>query len=282
MPTTTSPIWKDTYYTASTNSATYFITLDGNTIYSGKAVKNPDAAGIEINLNKVCRNYLSCNIDTILSSHGTITSETNNLAERTFKLYVNGSNVMDYKFYMDWSYDMDAPTQNLSMPINGHYVPGMLTLNTVRSSSYVTSISNINYNKQVKCSPYALYYLNAYGGWDSFLIEGTVKKKNTFTTYQTDKVFKNTSIEFETNKYVQEIKTSYELNTGWLNDEQSANLSKNLMGSLRVYLHDIQNDIIKPVIITDENVSYQTYQTNGKKLCQYKINITESQSKVRK
>lgn len=277
-----SPIWKDIYYTAATQSATYYITLDGSVIYSGKAVKNPAENNLSININKVCRNYLTCNIDEILSSHGTVTSQTNNLAERTFKLYVNGSNVQDYTFYMDWSYDMEAPTQNLSMPINGHYVSGMLKLNTVRTGSYVTYTNGAAYNKQVKCTPYAFYYLNAYGGWDSFVIEGEVKKKDAFTTYQTDQVFNNTTIEFETNKYVQEIKTSYECVTGLLTDEQSANLAKNLVGSLKVYLHDIPNDIIMPVIITDANVTYQTYAQNSRKLSQYKINVTESQSKIRK
>ena len=282
MPTTVNPIWKDTYYTASTDSASYEIKLEGNTIYSGKAVRCPDASALEININKVCRNYLSCDIDEILSSHGIIASQTNNLAERTFKLYVNGSNVQDYRFYMDWSYDMDAPTQQLSQPINGHYVPGMLKLQTVRTSNYITYANGTGYDKQVACAPYVLYYLNSYGGWDAFVIEGETKKKDAFTTYQTDQAFHNTTIEFETNKYVQEIKTSYELNTGYLTDEQSANLAKNLVGSLKVYLHDVPNDIIKPVIITDANVTYQTYKQNGRKLSQYKINITESQSKIRK
>ena len=127
-----------------------------------------------------------------------------------------------------------------------------------------------------------LYYLNSYGGWDAFVIEGTALKKDAFTTYKTDQSYNNTTLQFETNKYVQEIKTSYELNTGLLSDEQSANLAKNLLGSVKVYLQNIEEGWIKPVIITDSNATYQTYQTNGRKMCQYKINVQESQSKIRR
>ena len=279
--TLTNPIWKDTYYTANTQSAPYYITLDGTVIYTGKAVKCPSDNYLKINLNKICRNYLECDIAALLTDSQT--SVSNQFAQRVFKLYVNGSNVMDYRFYMDWSYDTNAPTSTLSKPINGHYVAGMLKPQTTRSSSsYITYANTGNYTKEVKCAPYVLYYLNSYGGWDAFVIEGGVKTKDAFTPYTTDQVFNNTTIEFETNKYVQEIKTSYELVTGLLNDEQSANLAKNLVGSLKVYLQNIDEGWVKPVIISDSSVQYQTYQGNNRKMAQYKINVTESQSKVRK
>ena len=72
------------------------------------------------------------------------------------------------------------------------------------------------------------------------------------------------------------------MNTHYLSDEEAANLSKNLVGSNMVYLHNLMDGTIRPVIITDTQVTYQTYQTNGKKMAQYKINIVESQSKIRR
>ena len=140
----------------------------------------------------------------------------------------------------------------------------------------------LGYETQVKCAPYALYYLNSYGGWDAFMIEGTVIKKDNYTTYTTDRVANNTTLEFELNKYVTEINTTYTLNTNYLSDEESANLAKNLIGSIRVYLHNIEEGWVKPVIITDTNVTYQTYQTNGRKLAQYQINVKESRTKIRR
>lgn len=294
---TTAPIWKDTYYTTASSAATYSIRLDGATIFSGKAVRYPNADNLKININKVCRNYLDSDIATLLNNMpSTSTSITQDDAQRTFQLYVGGSNVADYRFYQDYSYTQDKANTGSSIvvsnPINGHFVPGMLKVRTTRTSNSSTSTvsttgsasssTGLGYTTIVKCTPYVLYYLNSYGGWDAFVLEGNCTKRDAYTTYQTDRVFDNTTLEFETNKYVNEIKTSYELNTGLLNDEQAANLAKNLLGSIKVYLQNIEEGWVKPVIITDSNANYQTYQGNGKKMCQYKINVTESQSKIRR
>lgn len=297
MALITNPIWRNTYYTTGSTTVNYHINLDGRTIFSGKAVRYPDADEVSINIDKVCRNYLDSDIASLLTTMPTTnTSLTNEYAQRTFAFYVGSTKINDYRFYNDWSYTTDkavtGSTINISSPINGHYVPGMLKVRTTRtsssSSSTVTttgsasSSSGLGYTVQVKCSPYVLYYLNSYGGWDAFVIEGTVKKTDNYTTYQTDKVFNNRTLDFETNKYVQEVKTSYELNTNYLTDEQAANLSKNLVGSIKVYLQNMDEGWVKPVIIDDKNVTYQTYQTNNRKLCQYKIRVTESQHKIRK
>ena len=293
MATITAPIWKDTYYTTTANTVNYSIRLDGETIFTGKGVKYPGADDMQLNINKICRNYLECDIAALLT---TMPSSNTNLnhpnAQRTFNFYTGSTKVNDYVFYQDYSYTNDKPTTGSSIivsnPINGHYVSGMLKVRTYRgTSSYYTtgsasSSTGLGYTTRVKCVPYVLYYLNSYGGWDAFAIEGTGVKKDAYTTYRTDQSYNNTTLQFETNKYVQEIKTSYELNTGLLSDEQSANLAKNLLGSIKVYLQNIDEGWIKPVIITDSNITYQTYQTNGRKLCQYKINVQESQSKIRK
>ena len=293
MATITAPIWKDTYYTTTAASVNYSIRLDGETIFTGKGVKYPGADDMQLNINKICRNYLECDIAGLLE---TMPSSNTNLdhpnAQRTFNFYTGSTKVNDYVFYQDYSYTDDKPTTGSSIvvsnPINGHYVSGMLKVRTYRgNSSYYTtgsasSSTGLGYTTRVKCVPYVLYYLNSYGGWDAFAIEGTGIKKDAYTTYKTDQSYNNTTLQFETNKYVQEIKTTYELNTGLLSDEQSANLAKNLLGSIKVYLQNIDEGWIKPVIITDSNATYQTYQTNGRKLCQYKINVQESQSKIRK
>jgi len=72
------------------------------------------------------------------------------------------------------------------------------------------------------------------------------------------------------------------MNTGLLSDEQSKNLAKNLVGSLKVYLQNIEEGWVAPVVITDNSVDYQTYATNGKKLSQYKITVQLSQTRIRK
>lgn len=300
-----NPIWKDTYYVSTADTLNYRILLEGDEIYAGKAVKYPDADEMFINVNKICSNYLESDIEVLLNlMPDSSTAITQNQAQRQFDFEVNDAVVETYVFYNDWSYSDDVEVTGssiyLSNPINGHYVPGMLRLLTQRwTKDYIMNVitagnigsyetastipaENRLYPTQVKCTPYVLYYLNSYGGWDAFVIEGNTNKKDAFTTFTTDRAFNNTTLEFEYNKYIQEIKTTYVMNTGLLTDEQSSNLAKNLVGSLKVYLHNIDEGWVKPVVITDSSVDYQTYTTNGRKLSQYKITVQESQTKVRK
>lgn len=153
---------------------------------------------------------------------------------------------------------------------------------TFVAKTVVTGVDEEDPRVENNCINYALYYLNARGGWDSFAIQGAGLKKENITTYTTDRAYNNTTMEFEQMRNVTEIQTVYELNTHYLTDEQSKKLAKHLLGSNMVYLHDFSNGTIKPVIIQDKAVTYQTYQTNGRKLAQYKITVAESQIKHRR
>jgi len=132
------PIWYDTFYSSTADTLVYKIMLEGETIFSGKAVKYPDAERVEININKICRNYLESDIAEMLDVMPDVReSENNRLSQRTFNLYVNDVNVMDYMFYLDYSYDWTKGMSgeiNVSAPINGHYVPGMMRLQTTRTT----------------------------------------------------------------------------------------------------------------------------------------------------
>lgn len=283
-----APIWKDTYYTSTANSVTYRIELEGEVIFSGKAYKFPGADNVRININKICSNYLTSDIEPILN--GTTGSVTNYDSQRTFNLYVGNTNVEDYRFYLDWSYDGEKAVTGtdiiVSNPVNGHYTAGMYTPKTTRtttaSSSYSTVSSSSLYDVSVGCGEYAVYYLNSYGGWDAFLFEGKVTRKDDFTSYQTDKVYDNTTLEFELNKYVNEVKTTLSMNTGYLNDQESENLAKNLIGSIKVYVHNLKDGWIKPAIITDNSVTYLTFKGNNRKPVNYQINVMLSQTTLRK
>lgn len=299
----TRPIWQDLYWSTDADVVNYRIELDGENIYTGKAYKYPDADRVRININKICRNYLESDIaEMLLEMPDRRETLYNRLSQRVFNLYADDEHVADYQLYLDYSYDwshsMSGPAY-VSKPINGHYVPGMLRMETIRYTSLTTASAStvatecscgeieddddyLGYTKQVKCAPYVLYYLNSYGGWDAFVIEGNVFKEDSYTTYTTDRATDNTTLDFELNKYVNEINTSYQLNTNYLSDEQSENLAKNLLGSVKVYLHNIDEGWVKPVIITDSKVAYQTYQTNGMKLSQYRISVKESRTKIRK
>lgn len=283
-----APIWKDTYYTTNADSLTYRLVDDkGVVIFTGRAYKYPNADVLKVNINKICRNYLSNDIQDFLED-SSVGFFNNAEACKEFSLLdTEGNTLEEYVFLYDYDYDHNwqGEATSLSMPINGKYIDGMLCLSTAVSAAGIVTNSKVNnsYNYRLGgCVDYVLYYLNARGGWDSFCIEGATTKSDKITQYTTDKVYDNTSLDFENNRYVSEIQTQYVMNTGLLSDEQSEILAKHLLASNKVYIHSIKDMKIIPAVITDTNVTYQTYKTNGKKMAQYKINIKESQTKIRR
>lgn len=282
--------WEDVILQRTESVFDYRIYNRTNLIFQGRAYKRPNADTNDIKLNKIFENYLSNSINDLLNSGEP--EDTGVDASKVFqimKLDANGTETLidEYTILYDWSYDFRFRGENtdLSRPINGRYVAGMHKMNTSvngQSGTVTNSLTEGNYNVLADCGDYALYYLNAYGGWDALLIDGTVLKKSMMTQYTTDRNINNSRIEFEQTKYINEIQDAYEINTGFLTDEQAANLSNNLIPSKEVYLHIISENKIIPVLIADSNVTYQTYQTNNLQMPQYKINVKESQIKLRK
>ena len=282
--------WEDVILQRTESVFDYRIYNRTNLIFQGRAYKRPNADTNDIKLNKIFENYLSNSINDLLNSGEPEDTGVN--ASKVFqimKLDADGTETLidEYTILYDWSYDFRFRGANtdLSRPINRRYVAGMYKMDTTvdgKSGTVTNSLNGDTYNVLADCGEYALYYLNAYGGWDALLIDGTVLKKSTITQYTTDKNYNNSRIEFEQVKYINEIQDAYEINTGFLTDEQAANLSKNLIPSKEVYLHFLNDNKIVPVLITDTSVTYQTYQTNNLQMPQYKINVKESQVKLRK
>ena len=282
--------WEDVILQRTESVFDYRIYNKNNLIFQGRAYKRPNADTNDIKLNKIFENYLSNSINDLLNTDKT--EDTSADACKVFKikkLDADGTETLidEYTILYDWSYDFGFRGKDtvLSRPINGRYVAGMYKMNTSvngQSGTVTNSLTGGAYNVLADCGEYALYYLNAYGGWDALLIDGTVLKKSTITQYTTDRNINNSRIEFEQTKYINEIQDAYEINTGFLTDEQAANLSNNLIPSKEVYLHFLNDDKLIPVLITDTSVTYQTYQTNNLQMPQYKINVKESEIKLRK
>lgn len=130
---------------------------------------------------------------------------------------------------------------------------------------------------------YALYYLNANGGYDGFLVKGTGKRTDKWTgyTYMYNNVFDNTREMYEEGKYLNDIHPEYSLNSGWMRTE-SCQRMHHLLESTKVFLHDLANDKVFPVVITDTTCDYKTFDNNGHHLTAYAINVKECQSKIRR
>ena len=131
------------------------------------------------------------------------------------------------------------------------------------------------------CSRYVLYYVNAFGGWDSLIVDGTDNRVDNYTRSTYKKVYSPVNTyERGTVNYRNDIERTISLVTGWLTDEESARMH-HLFGSTNVYLHDLVEIIIRPVTITATSWTQKTFRNNGCRLVNYTIEVTIAQDFVR-
>lgn len=292
MPNTFAPIWRDIVYTANTNSLNFEVKTDDNrTIYQGRSVRRPDGNNISINLTRIAQDYLFMRFPDLRNSGG-IQLDTD--AAKTFRLYNSDTDslIMAASYINDYSYDASVDYTAdvlMSHPINGRadYRQYSLYTQFESATSEVLTYYNPENNPYYSfnyCGDAVLYYLNRYGGWDCFLIEGKVVKTDTYDKLKFRKNYVTETLEFGRMQYHNDITTKYALNTGWLTDRQSENLAFNLLSSTQVYLHILDTDnsnLIYPVVITDESAEYKYYK-NGRKLVSYQINVETSQTQQNK
>ena len=285
------PIWKDFYITKTVEGNGYYtysietdLNGDDTTIFNGKAWSKPTEDFVKIHLNDYIKDYLTFDLPDLTNIGNTIITHEN--AIKTFTIRdENYNNVGEYTFIRDWSYK-DVDSYNvLSNPPSYKGIEGMLYFKTYVENEVVkTSISHTpnELYKEVLCDKrYVLYYLNRYSGMDALVLEGNCKKKDSFSPYYIEGSYNNATTEFGKKIYHNDIKTSYELHTGWLNDKESENIAYNLFSSNLVYLHDLKEDKIMPVVITNTEVDYKTFRNNNNKLYTYTINVECSQNQYR-
>ena len=130
------------------------------------------------------------------------------------------------------------------------------------------------------CCKYCLYYQNALGGWDSFLIHGNDKRTDKITSYKYIKAVDNTTKAFGTKKYLNVIQPTYKLYTDWMNDDEASRMY-HLLESTEVYLHNLEDGTIIPINLTNSNCEFKTFTNNGKKKFYYEIDAELAQPRIR-
>lgn len=276
-----APIWKDTFYSTTGETLIYKLITSGDTIFLGKAVKFPTASLVEVNINDICKNYMSNELPDIRGISAA-TSFTNTEACKTFQLYNENLRLLEtYQFLWDWSYlDWNGGSKSMSLDINGHKDIRMYDFSTSVSAGVVTN--SIAFTNNGYCGDWALYFQNKFGGWSSFLIEGNVKRTDTVTQYKYSKAARNTTIDFEDTVYSEDIDRRWQMYTGWLSDAESERLADNLLKSPRIYAHNLNTGEIIPVVITDTNIEHKTYRNQGHKPFSYVISVKASQMITRR
>ena len=127
---------------------------------------------------------------------------------------------------------------------------------------------------------YVLYYVNPFGGYDYFNYFVKYQEIDNLQTYEYVQDVDNTTINFGKNRYLTEINKNIKLTTGWLKEEESKRMWY-LLESNKVYLHDVVEDRIYPVVITNKTIDYKQ-KTSTNKIIQYEIDLQFSQGRTRK
>ena len=302
------PIWRDDVYTASANDfIEYHITLGGDIIYAAKAYKYPDANDIEWTINDVCENYIGTDLN--------FTSGIQRIPNycKTFSVVTNQNVLKNSRFYNSWAYEdtdywlsdpidyrvdcrqwlpvsfLSSNSRNIrvgstsytaSASDDGWTVMTDLSGLTLQCGSSLTVTPGVGSARQYKIDSgdFALYYANAFGGWDALLVKGTTKKTDNIEHLNYRRKSSSLS-DFSKINYQNNITPTWSLNTGiTINGKKMYHL----LESTKVYLHNLETNEIIPVVITNAQCEYLTYTNNGKKPYYYNITVEESNLKLRK
>lgn len=132
------------------------------------------------------------------------------------------------------------------------------------------------------CKEWVLYYVNAFGGWDSLLIEGNSSEVDNLTRYTREMEYDNRStLNRGRQNFVNEISKSYTLHTSWLSDAESLRMH-HLLNSTDVYLFNINSGEMIPVTLSNTTTEHKTYKSNGNRLVNYSIDVTIAQDRIRR
>ena len=132
------------------------------------------------------------------------------------------------------------------------------------------------------CSRYVLYYVNAYGGWDSLVMEGTPQEKDSLTRHTVKKEYDNADVKARgTENYVNEIEKTWTLRSGWLTDSMASRMH-NLLNATTAYMHDLQAGQVLPVILTGTASEYKTYRNQGNRMFNYEVEVQLAQERTRR
>ena len=132
------------------------------------------------------------------------------------------------------------------------------------------------------CREWVVYYVNAYGGWDSLLIEGNTIETDSLKRHTREMEYDNRDIKNRGRQnYVNEITKSFTLHTSWMSDAESLRMH-HLLNSPEVYLFNINTGAMIPVVLDNTTTEYKTYKNNGGRMVNYTIDATLAQDRIRR
>lgn len=269
---------------------------------------------VQIKINDICANYIRNAFPSFFPYSGSevqpmIFTFTVVISEYDTNNNEYGNGAIDVEFLNDWSYEYNRDFDNLTLtapilrkiPRNAPLIYSAFENNEVTTES--NSLSNegdtvnvvnlaefaeeadtwvdiamgdnvTRYELTDDCYRYMIYYLNAYGGWDFLLVEGKDKQTDTYTRHTLGQTYDNTqSSNRGTRNYRNDIVRKWELHTLWIDDAGAQNMH-HLLGSVDVYLCDLEEAQLYPITLDNTSCEFKTYKNQGNQLVRYDIEAT--------
>jgi len=312
---TTQAIWKDAVAilpgTLAVHGVPFRIETGGNIIYQGRAYLRPGGGNNpRVRINDICADFLQNNYPPEAADYDHLTFDVK--AEISPGTWVGSGT---FTLYRDWSYDpsrvpgTDIPVDPLLDIVHpGQYLPiysdnGTFNYSYTESdgsahSGYLshagnwyfkilTSIPDLatitanghTYRVADLCGGYVFYYINAYGGWDSLVVQGRTARGGDITRYDKEVVYDNAQAYARGRfTYVNDIVERYRCSVGPMNSAQSHKIG-HLLCSPFVYLHDIDSGLVRPVTL--KATAYDIEDQRGR-LHYYDVEATLAQQRLRR
>lgn len=317
-----TPIWQDIFVTIPSNYPQFFVQINGTQVYAGKGAFMPNETTIKVRLNDIITDYLTYVTPNFFDTESK-SFDVLNVVVRRFdgQLIWSDTIIPDWSYTHYYNPEEGlplAPIDNrlhprqafvmtnfggLSTEVEAEYKDGTLGAQDLDYGPNVASYmppqhtsplvalfvvlgdyaATYDYTYTKGCERFVLYYINAYGGWESLLCDGTSTTSENYTRNTYKRVYdNNNNLARGTVNYANEVAKTYTLRTGLLTEEGAANMH-HLIGSPMVFLQDFANDgAVMPVTIDDKSVEAKTFNSNGRRPIQYTIKATLARDRVRR
>lgn len=136
--------------------------------------------------------------------------------------------------------------------------------------------------RRTGCAKYVAAYVNAFGGWDTLILDGEPSMRDGLVRHTASRDYDNTDGSARGRKdYAIEVSPAWTLRTGILTDDQSLRMH-HLLNSTEVYLQDLSRGDFIPVVLTDGEAQRKTFKGNGRQLNTYTFNAQLAQERFRR
>ena len=195
--------------------------------------------------------------------------------------YVMNGNSAGTSDYYKWKYqDHAIISVGKSTSQDIYSISPILDNNKVIVDSMTLPITFVPLNNTA-CGRYALYYLQPNGGWSQYLFTSPLSRRNDkIERLELKKASRSINLSFGRTNYVNRITRRWELVTGHITDEESWKIASYLIPSKQVYIHDLCEGFIEPVVIVDTDSDFKSYRNQKHKKYSFTITVESSRERV--